>query len=551
MRSTATRWFVWLMLFLSASRVSAGVVQHVRIVLPPQADAVVERIAQVFSRQVAQRCNARPSTAGEAPLRVELAIEPGIGAEGFTIADGPEGVIRILGNDRRGLLYGVGKFLRTSRYDQGGFTAGVWRGTSVPEMEVRGIYFATHFHNFYHVAPVEDVQRYVEDLGLWGYNTLMVWYDMHHFNGFDDPETVEFRQRLHQILGAAKSVGLQTALVLVANEGYANSPQDLRADVGGMRGARFHSDICPSQPGGQQYLLANFTRLFDSFADLLPEYVCIWPYDSGGCGCKECQPWGSSGFMKTAEPIARLAKKKFPGVKTVLSTWFFTAEEWESLSKAFTKKPDWVDYVLGEYLTGLDYKLPLQAGVPGHLPMVGFPEISMWGMLPWGGFGANPLPQRLQDMWRPRAGHLAGGFPYSEGIYEDINKALCGQFYWKPDQPADETLKEYIAFEYSPEVVDDVLAAIHILEKNHLRDRIGESAIQACEVMEKAEARLTPQARGAWRWRVLYLRALIDREMHRSKGELQGETLKQAFDELTEIYHAQNALDAVRPPRMP
>ena len=190
MKSTATRWFVWLVLFLSVSRASAGVVQHVRVVLPPQADAVVERIAQVFSRQVAQRCDAQLSIAGEAPLRVEFAVEPGIGAEGFTIADGPEGVIRVLGNDQRGLLYGVGKFLRTSRYDQGGFTAGTWRGTSVPEKEVRGIYFATHFHNFYHVAPIEDVQRYVEDLGLWGYNTLMVWYDMHHFAGFDDAETV-------------------------------------------------------------------------------------------------------------------------------------------------------------------------------------------------------------------------------------------------------------------------------------------------------------------------------------------------------------------------
>ena len=41
---------------------------------------------------------------------VELAIEPGIGAEGFKIADGTGGTVRIIGNDDRGLLYGVGKF---------------------------------------------------------------------------------------------------------------------------------------------------------------------------------------------------------------------------------------------------------------------------------------------------------------------------------------------------------------------------------------------------------------------------------------------------------
>jgi hypothetical protein len=45
--------------------------------------------------------------------------------------------------------------------------------------------------------------------------------------------------------------------------------------------------------------------------------------------------------------------------------------------------------------------------------------------------------------------------------------------------------------------------------------------------------------RKAWRWRILYLRALIDREMLRTKGELKSETLKQAFRELTTIYHAE------------
>ena len=49
------------------------------------------------------------------------------------------------------------------------------------------MYFASHFHNFYHDAPVEAVERYVGELALWGINALMVWYDMHHFTGIDDP----------------------------------------------------------------------------------------------------------------------------------------------------------------------------------------------------------------------------------------------------------------------------------------------------------------------------------------------------------------------------
>ena len=122
---------------------------------------------------------------------------------------------------------------------------------------------------------------------------------------------------------------------------------------------------------------------------------------------------------------------------------------------------------------------PLEKGVPGGLPLLNFPEISMWGQNPWGGYGANPLPRALQRLWNQTEKKLSGGFPYSEGIYEDLNKVICNQFYWNPGRPAAETTKEYIAFEYSPEVVGDVAAAVEILEQNHLRGHITASAGKA------------------------------------------------------------------------
>ena len=88
-------------------------------------------------------------------------------------------------------------------------------------------------------------------------------------------------------------------------------------------------------------------------------------------------------------------------------------------------------------------RYPLERGVPGGLPLVNFPEISMWGQSPWGGYGANPLPARLERLWRQASGKLSGGFPYSEGIYEDINKVICARLCWDPDRPAIETVKEF------------------------------------------------------------------------------------------------------------
>jgi hypothetical protein len=187
----------------------------------------------------------------------------------------------------------------------------------------------------------------------------------------------------------------------------------------------------------------------------------------------------------------------------------------------------------------------------------------MWGMHPWGGFGANPLPSRFEGLWQTVKAQVSGGFPYSEGIYEDINKVLCAQFYWDPDRSADSILREYIAYEYSPEVVDDVMEAIDILEANHKRLwyvdwrlceqvrrplRYRKNPRRAYALMQQADARLTDNARRQWRWRILYLRALIDQELEPYGGYWGNDSCEAAFQELTRIYHAQEAETTMAPP---
>ena len=108
------------------------------------------RAAGIMARQIRQRCNATvslPSTTDEAtqasvdaPLTIQLAILKSVGEEGFSIADsglatsggGISTTVIISGGDIRGLLFGAGKFLRSSRFDgpaSGPFIAGSWRGT--------------------------------------------------------------------------------------------------------------------------------------------------------------------------------------------------------------------------------------------------------------------------------------------------------------------------------------------------------------------------------------------------------------------------------------
>ena len=235
----------------------------------------------------------------------------------------------------------------------------------------------------------------------------------------------------------------------------------------------------------------------------------------------------------------------------MLSTWMYdtpAAGEWQGLTNFLSKGNNWLHYIMAD--SHEDFPVyPLQKGVPGNLPLLNFPEISMWGQGPWGGYGSNPLANRLQRLWNQTEGKVSGGFPYSEGIYEDLNKIICAQLYWDGKRSTSDIVKEYIAYEFSPDVVNDVSRAIEILEANHNRKQIKANAVEAFNLLQQAEHKLTAQTLKSWRWRILYLRALIDREMYERGGKLEGELLKAAFNELTEIYHAQNAHSMpIRPP---
>jgi len=545
-----------------AAETKSRPVKAVRVVLPGKPGPVMANIVSVFARRVRTRCGAKVITQGDAALTIELAIEPGIGAEGFRIADGKDGVIRIIGNDQRGVLYGVGKFLRTSRYGRVGFTPGSWRGTSVPEKSVRGMYFATHFGNYYHTAPVEEVERYIEDLALWGVNCFVVWYDMHHFQGVDDPEAVAFRKRLKRFMQAAGRLGVGAGLVVIGNEAYGDSPKELRAAPGGGRGGYYPVAVCPNKPGGMEYILKILGDHLDWSRDLKPEYVWIWPYDQGGCGCATCQPWGSNGFLKCAKKISGMARKKLPGVKIILSTWMLDKAEWQGLDRDLMANSDWADMILSEYPRG---------PAPGKLPMVGFPEISMHGTFPWGGFGATPLPKRCRNQWRGKKDKLEGGFPYSEGIYEDITKVVCAGLYWNAKTPIEEILTEYIAYEYSPGAIAAVLKVITTLESNHhmrwwpgelegvkltmnwfpskgAKPQADPGAEEAYAAVKAVDAKLPEWARKAWRWRILYVRAMLDAEL-KANGGSPNEACVRGFRELMRIYHTTEKSDpAVRPP---
>jgi hypothetical protein len=414
--------------------------------------------------------------------------------------------------------------------------------------------------NYYEAVPIDELHQYIEELGLWGYNTILIHFPKWQFNGLADPAARKWLDRFKVVLGQARRSGLQVGLIQVPGEGYKNAPAEYRKtkQVPGRFRGNFGVNLCVSKPEVRQHLHQIHEEFLDEFKQVGLDYFCFWPYDEGGCGCPDCWPWGARGFPSMSQELTPSIRARFPGIRIILSTWCFENEndknpdgEWVGLTSVLARDKSWVDYIMADGHNDYFPKYLLESGVPGGLGLLNFPEISMFGMGPWGGYGANPAPAHFERLWGRIKHMAAGGAPYSEGIYEDLNKAIYAQFYWEPERKAEETVREYAAFEFGPERADDVLEIVRIFEANHSRSRIGPNARNAFELAGRTDAALTPQARTSWRWRICYLRALIDKELFERKGKLEGDTLKAAFEELTRIYHVENAHSMpIKPPKI-
>jgi hypothetical protein len=532
--------------------------QQLAVEIQAPADPLVTRTLAILKDRVQQRCSTRVVEAGD-EAQLVLAITDGLPPEAFRI-DQIGGAVRVAGGSVQGLLYGVGKLLRTSRYDDV-FVPSSWRGTSVPRGSLRGMYFASHFHNWYHEAPESEISRYLEDIALWGVNAIKVCFPYINLEGWDDPQAETAVAMVRKYARIAKDLGLLFGIG-ANNAVFRSAPQHLRAvrllDPTRRRG-NSGNPICPSNPEGHAYIVENIRPLFERLTDVGLDFVMYWPYDEGGCACDECRPWGSNGFLKLSQDLTRIAQEYYPELKVILSTWMYDTPpegEWKGLSDALRRDVSWVDSILADSHEDFP-RYPLDVGVPGGLPLLNFPEISMWGNWPWGGFGANPLPARFQRLWDQVKHAVEGGFPYSEGIYEDMNKAIVAQFYWHRDRSARSTLEEYIAYEYGPEVTRDVLAIIDGLEsaasRSYVKQPVDTADVQRVYGLADAvNGRLPGWARQNWRWEILHLRAILDRARftHEGLGTPEAEA---AMVRLIEIYHCQMETDdpyhhRVRPP---
>lgn len=499
------------------------------IIIGRDADPIEEGAARILADRAGERLGrpirvAREDEADEAPAVVvgtpgasrtmEAALAEGsielpehLGREGFAFVVRDDGPILVGALEPLGTLYGVGAVLRKSRLGAGAWSLGPGDHVSSPDKELRPIYFATHFGNWYCHASEGDLRRYLEDLALWGYNALVTWFDLHHYRSFEDG--AEAWDRLARLDEIARGIGLKVGRIAIANESFeGQAPPELRA-VGRLPGTGYDTDLCPSKPEARALILADRRAFLEKVSQTTSlDWLCLWPYDQGGCNCEACSPWPAT-YMDLGRDIAELTSEILPETEIQLSAWWIGTHrpgEDEAFFDRLYKGERWFSTIV---VGTVELRRWLNDGrrLPDDYRFLLFPEISMFDALPWGGRGGNPAPRKFADEMAELGTNVGGAMPYSEGRYEDVNKALWAQFQWDPRRDVAAILEDYCRLEFGPEAVEaGSRLLLDIEEGTHDLPTSGARYRRALEL----EGSMEPWGRTGWRWTVVRARAAID-----------------------------------------
>ena len=501
-------------------------------------DPLVTKAVELFASRWKDRTTVRLSQAGPRTgtgaweLIVGTIQQPEIRATvkaaGLAIPERPQSyavttagrTVTVCGADGPGVLYGIGHLLRNLAFAPQHVALPVLNETRTPTVSNRGVYFATHYNNWYESAPIERVERYIEEMALWGCDRLGFWLDMNWYPyGFwKDPQSrgSKMVDRLRRIGAVARACGMQVGSLAVANEGFAyQPPPELRADIRARHGGFYpFSQICPSQPGGLKMILENRRKTTELVGPL--DFYVHFPYDQGGCGCAQCTHapgrWGKK-FLEIGPAIAAVVRERNPNVRVLVATWLMDAAERNLVYDLCDRGADWFQGVLTE----TDHAR--ERVIDARYDWMVFPEISMFDcyFCSYGSNGANPAPLRMAKEAGAIARQGCGTTIYSEGIYEDVNKVVYQAKLWDPNRAVAEVLDEYSQYYFgTPNIAagSQLIAGLETTWGPKALLQAEASTVHRLFAASERLGRRVPRHRDARdRWRLLRDRAAMDQLM--------------------------------------
>jgi hypothetical protein len=435
-----------------------------------------------------------PAFAG--PFAQKLGGRAARDAEGYRISIEKEGraapAVCVVGNDARGVLFGVGRLLRALHMARGhvrlddGFAV-----ATAPRYPLRGHQLGyrpkTNSYDGWNLALWE---QYIRDLAVFGTNAVEL-IPPRSDDAVDSPH--------FPLPPMDMMVGMSKLL------------DDYGLDVWIWYPAM---DRDYSNPATVQSALKEWGQVFEK----LPRIDAIFV------------PGGDPGHTQPKHLLALLEKQT-----RVLHEHHPKAQMWVS-PQGFSKEwlDEFCDLLRGEqpgWLSGVVYGpqvrvgLPqLRAMIPRKYPIRRYPDIThgrqcQYPVPDWDLAYAlteareciNPRPRGEARIFRIYQAEAIGFLTYSEGCNDDVNKIIWSSLGWDPDAHVPDILREYAGYFLGERYRDDFAQGLLALERNWQGPLLANGSVyttlQQFRAMEKAAS---PQDLLTWRFQQGLYRAYYD-----------------------------------------
>jgi hypothetical protein len=415
--------------------------------------------------------------------------------------------VEVMGNDERGILFGVGRLLRALQMRRDAVAlAGALDIETAPKYALRGHQLGyrpkTNSYDGWSVAMWES---YIRDLVVFGANAIEL-IPPRSDDAADSPHfPLPPMQMMIEMSRLAAEYGIQCWIWYPA------------------------MDPDYSKPATVDAALAEWGEVFRQ----LPRVDAVFV------------PGGDPGHTEPKILMALLEKQTanlrryHPKATMWVSPQGFNAAWMEQFFGLMDQHPAWLAGVV--FGPQVRVNLPeLRQRIPKQYPIRFYPDIThsvnaQFTVNDWDLAYAqteereviNPRPVDEARIFRVLEPYADAGFlAYSEGCNDDVNKAVWSALAWDPEADVTAVLRDYGRYFIGADMADEFAQGLLALERNWRGPLLGSSAVDATLAQfSDLERRATPQQKQNWRFQQAIYRANYDAYL---RARLTDETAREA-----------------------
>jgi len=391
----------------------------------------------------------------------------------------------IMGADGRGVLYGVGKFLRLMEWQNEKLILPLNIDiTSSPAYPMRGHQIAYRtLANSYDAWTPEIYDQYIRDLALFGNNSI-------------------------ELIPTGGRGPLMKYDPLEMNRIVSEICDKYDMDFWFMTGVSIDlSDVTK-----RDEVLASHKKVIDQ----MPRLNGLF-FSGGDPGISHPKY-----VLPLLEDLAEVLKNKHPEAKVWFSLQDFDQEEIDYFFNYInTKLPDWFGGLVSgpgsPYIPNSRKKLPKKYKFR-HYPDITHSCRSQYPVSWWDSALArtlgrecpNPQPVYYALLHNYFAPYTDGFISYSDGMHDDLNKFIWCAKGWNPNVDIREVLKDYARFFFRPDLAESVADGILALEQNWVGALVDNGSVEITLKFWEDLAKQAPELDQNWRWLLFQLRSKYD-----------------------------------------